>query len=84
MAGAYLGSCKEAEERLDGHGWRCYLTCCVRLSIEKEPHRYVNLQLPPACMTTMCKESLHSTFAHLVLLALVDSVLCLPLITAKT
>ena len=39
LVGAYLGSCIAYQERLDGLGWRSYLTCCVRLSVEKEPHR---------------------------------------------
>lgn len=33
------GSCGEPEERSDGCRHRSYLTCCVRLSVEKEPHR---------------------------------------------
>ena len=37
-AGAYL-ECNPRQERPGGEGWRCYLTCCVRLSVEKEPHR---------------------------------------------
>ena len=39
LAGAYLGSCAASQERPGGMGWRSYLTCCVRLSVEKEPHR---------------------------------------------